>query len=144
MGPDLTWSSLKNSPKEWNETKVWTMSWSWPGGSICESGRVFQTGAWMCMEPAQAGESWVSSKTHLGSPFWINNSLTISIQKLCSNVAPFSPISFAVVKQITSFYIVYLSTQIYSYFMWLSFKSNRRKKELKTKNTVMLPFIFIT
>lgn len=47
------------------------MSWSWPGGSICESGRVFQTGAWMCLEPAQAGESWVGSKTRLGSPFWL-------------------------------------------------------------------------
>ena len=28
--------------------------------------------------------------------------------------------------------------------MWLSFISNRRKKELKTKNTVTLPFLFIT
>ena len=25
----------------------------------------------MRMQPAQAGESWVGLKTHLGSPFWL-------------------------------------------------------------------------
>ena len=71
MGPDLTWSWLRNSVKEWNEAKVWSKSWSWPGGSICGSGRELQAGAWVCMQPAQAGESWVGLKTHLGSPFWL-------------------------------------------------------------------------
>lgn len=32
---------------------------------------MFQAGAWVCMQPAQAGESWVGLKTHLGSPFWL-------------------------------------------------------------------------
>ena len=32
---------------------------------------MFQAGAWVCMQPAQAGESWVCLKTHLGSPFWL-------------------------------------------------------------------------